>query len=360
MALQNKPDLTEVWASGGASVKPSDEKIQLGWVAEVPPFQYENWVQNRQDQMLAHINQRGIPVWDGLTEYEAGGLSYAQGSNGVVYKSVAASGPATTVQDPTTDAESTYWEAAFADSSDTRIVNAVQTSGNQTIAGVKTFSSFPVTPSAAPAADYQAANKKYVDDVANSQPSMTGLITLNGTTDNTVVMSGIVTELDLEIGDVIRIETGAYNKLHTVESITDNSSIIVNYEHAGNRGDGSLKLPDFTGQATVTRIAKWFNAPLGLGQAWVNVTPVRVFGSNYTNNTNRALVISVTGRDNTDGGNYSVYVHVDGLEVARARNMASHSSARGQLSVLAPVPLDAIYVANTNQQDSLNVWAELR
>jgi len=34
----------------------------------------------------------------------------------------------------------------------------------QTIAGVKTFSSFPVTPSAAPTTDYQAANKKYVDD----------------------------------------------------------------------------------------------------------------------------------------------------------------------------------------------------
>src|SRR5690554_986065 len=104
MALIDKPDLTEVWASGGASVKPSDEKIQLGWGAEVPPFQYENWIQNRQDQFLAHINQRGIPVWDGLTEYEGGGLSYVQGSNGVVYKSVAASGPATTVQDPTTDA----------------------------------------------------------------------------------------------------------------------------------------------------------------------------------------------------------------------------------------------------------------
>lgn len=39
-------------------------------------------------------------------------------------------------------------------------------SDNQTIAGVKTFSSFPVTPSAAPTANYQAANKKYVDDIS--------------------------------------------------------------------------------------------------------------------------------------------------------------------------------------------------
>jgi len=43
---------------------------------------------------------------------------------------------------------------------------AVATSGNETVAGVKTFSSFPVTPSSAPSTDYQVANKKYVDDNA--------------------------------------------------------------------------------------------------------------------------------------------------------------------------------------------------
>jgi hypothetical protein len=34
----------------------------------------------------------------------------------------------------------------------------------QTIAGEKTFSTFPITPSASPDADYEVANKKYVDD----------------------------------------------------------------------------------------------------------------------------------------------------------------------------------------------------
>jgi len=115
MTLITKPDFTYVWASGGAVVAPNDAKKQLGWVAEAPPFQYDNWLQNRQDQMLAHINQRGIPAWDGLTNYEAGGLSYVQGSDGKVYKSVAASGPSTTVQNPTTDVTDTYWTIAFAD-----------------------------------------------------------------------------------------------------------------------------------------------------------------------------------------------------------------------------------------------------
>lgn len=40
----------------------------------------------------------------------------------------------------------------------------VHDTGNETIGGVKTFSSFPVTPSTVPTANYQAANKKYIDD----------------------------------------------------------------------------------------------------------------------------------------------------------------------------------------------------
>ena len=46
--------------------------------------------------------------------------------------------------------------------------NAVATSGDETVAGVKTFSSFPVTPSSTPTLDYQVANKKYVDDNAGA------------------------------------------------------------------------------------------------------------------------------------------------------------------------------------------------
>jgi len=41
--------------------------------------------------------------------------------------------------------------------------NAVLTSGNQTIADVKTFTSFPVGPSTIPTTDYQLTNKKDVD-----------------------------------------------------------------------------------------------------------------------------------------------------------------------------------------------------
>jgi hypothetical protein len=59
--------------------------------------------------------------------------------------------------------------------------------GAQTLYGVKSFDSFPVTPSSAPTSDYQTANKKYVDDavttasgnyVLKSGDTMTGKLTL--------------------------------------------------------------------------------------------------------------------------------------------------------------------------------------
>lgn len=84
MSEINKPDYSYLWSSGGAKVAPSNVKIQTGWTAEVPPFQWENWSQNRQDQAIAHILQHGISVWDALTEYQAG-KSYVQGSDGLLY-----------------------------------------------------------------------------------------------------------------------------------------------------------------------------------------------------------------------------------------------------------------------------------
>ena len=106
------------------------------------------------------------------------------------------------------------------------------------------------------------------------QPSITGSCTTNGATDNTLILTGIVSALALEVGDVIRIQYSGYNKLHTVESITNNNTIIVNYEHAGNRSNGSLKLANTTANVTVTRIAKWYNAPIGMGQALIQTNHI--------------------------------------------------------------------------------------
>ena len=49
---------------------------------------------------------------------------------------------------------------------------SVQNTGDETIAGIKTFSSFSITPSTAPTTDYQVANKLYVDDILAANDAM--------------------------------------------------------------------------------------------------------------------------------------------------------------------------------------------
>lgn len=102
-----KPDtLNVVWADQGMKIKPEDSKILRGWVEEVPPLQFFNWLDSRQDQALAHINQHGIPVWDAVTEYQAN-KSYVQGSDGVIYKCIATNFGHDPISSPS------YWEEAF-------------------------------------------------------------------------------------------------------------------------------------------------------------------------------------------------------------------------------------------------------
>lgn len=125
-------------------------------------------------------------------------------------------------------------------------------------------------------------------------PSLTANATLTGA-DNKIVMTGIVTSLGLEVGDVIQFTSVANannQKMRTVESIINNNEIIVNYEHCGNRGNGSLKLSDETlTNATIKRVAKYYNAGLGLGQDWVSVISNRSLNLTYTNTINRSFEV---------------------------------------------------------------------
>jgi len=114
MAQFLKPsNLNNVWASGGDRIYPGDTKYATGWQVEIPPRQYFNEIDYKQDQMLAHLNQHGIPVWDSETEYQAD-QSYVQGSSGTVYRCVLTH----TNQNPDLDVSNTYWIIAFASAGD--------------------------------------------------------------------------------------------------------------------------------------------------------------------------------------------------------------------------------------------------
>lgn len=107
MADLIKYDMTDIWASSGDVVAPDSAKIASGWGVEVVPRQWWNWFENRQDQNIAYMLQKGFAEWDNVTEYIAN-KSYVQ-RNGTVYKAIQTS----TNQDPVSAA--TYWVKVFAD-----------------------------------------------------------------------------------------------------------------------------------------------------------------------------------------------------------------------------------------------------
>jgi hypothetical protein len=89
MAVTPKPDVNTVWASSGISIDPTPGKIETGWVVEKPPYQWENFMRNRDGNFIKHVNQRGVAEWDSTTEYEIGSLSIASDNN--LYQSKTAS-----------------------------------------------------------------------------------------------------------------------------------------------------------------------------------------------------------------------------------------------------------------------------
>ena len=66
--------------------------------------------------------------------------------------------------DTTLDKLGVYNGVSWAYMGDAEGDQFVDLTTNQSVGGVKTFTSFPVTPSAAPTTNYQVVNKKYVDD----------------------------------------------------------------------------------------------------------------------------------------------------------------------------------------------------
>ena len=87
--MTTNPDMTIAWAEGGAApdiVAPDNTKLDLGWLGEdLPPHNYFNFLQNRADEYLKHLNENGIPGWDEFTIYSIGSISKAD--DGVTYYS---------------------------------------------------------------------------------------------------------------------------------------------------------------------------------------------------------------------------------------------------------------------------------
>jgi hypothetical protein len=117
------------------------------------------------------IVKRGLDFSDGTTEREALTLEHVRGATvkitdfpvlGQIRDLLEGESPITEIlkydEDKTFDDDKQLVAKKYCDDT------FVPDTGDTTIAGEKTFSTFPITPSAAPDADYEVANKKYCDD----------------------------------------------------------------------------------------------------------------------------------------------------------------------------------------------------
>lgn len=200
-------------------------------------------------------------------------------------------------------------------------------------------------------------NKNWLslDPPYNPYPSLSGVASFAAAT-NTITMTNIVTTLGLGVGDVVNFGGSANTtnaKLRTVEGVLNDNTIVVNYEHCGNRGNGSLKLSDQSGvSVTCTRIAKWYNAPIGLGQAWVNMNGLRVLGTTYTSSIGRAIsiIVKVTTLDGASQSGLTI----NGIAVGSFSKYSGEANFIETYSAL--IPSGSSYsVAN-----QVHAWTELR
>lgn len=149
-------------------------------------------------------------------------------------------------------------------------------------------------------------------------PTLTGTVSFSSTTNN-IQLTNIVTSLGLEIGDVIQI-SGAddtkNNSEFTVEVITDNNNIIVNQAHANKGTTKNVANRSGDTGVTVKLLAKRYNAPIGLGQDWVNVTSSRTSGTVYPNLTKRTITLSITVAGTTS----NCLIYRDGVIVSNSNN----------------------------------------
>jgi len=291
--------------------------------------------------LTAYLYEMGISEWNASQNYRAN--SRVTGSDGKIYKSLTGTtGTPNVNHNPTSDAIN--WELEFK--------NFVDLINNQTIAGIKTFSSFPITPSSTPIADYQVANKKYVDNSIAIKTIATGTATFTATTNN-INLTGI--GIGVEIGDVIQI-SGAIdaknNSEFTVEVITDANNVIVNQAHANKGTTKNVATRVGNTGVTVKLLAKWYNAGEGLGQGWVSILGSRTLGVNYTNATNRTISVSVRSSETSIGKQINAIVN----------SILLHSSSINGAYVIYScfnVAKNEIYSV-TCSGDTISNWSELR
>lgn len=256
-----KYDMTDIWATAGDVVAPDSAKIRAGWGVEVVPRQWWNWFENRQDQNIAYMLQKGFPEWDATTEY-INNKSYVQ-RNGVVYKATAT----TTGVDPT---GLVSWIRVFADYSVasnalgalTPAANTLPYFDSTSTATVAAFTSFArsllddtdaATMRATLSAQQSNTNLTALSGVAaaaNGLPYFTGTTSM-GVTTLTALGRSIIASIDAASArSVLEVDSAADASAALAAGLATKQPLSATLTTLSSVTVATNKLPYFTGTST--------------------------------------------------------------------------------------------------------------
>lgn len=170
-----------------------------------------------------------------------------------------------------------YYDLQFGDQTVNKVIigvngnitasNLVYLTGDQTVAGTKTFSSFPITPSSAPTTDYQVANKKYAD---SKQPAIYALTT--DTAIGTAAKVATLSNYTPAVGDLIAL------------TFTNGNSVASPTLNINSLGAVGIRINNIAANTTICTLAAgavlllYFN-----GTYWIMMGSQRTSDSDTTN-----------------------------------------------------------------------------
>ena len=338
MPLFTKPQFNNVWASAGAKLTPDVAKISQGWVVEIPPHEFDNWMQNRQDALLAHLNQLGIPQWDSTVEYQAG-KSYVQGiTTGVVYCAVTTN----TNVNPELDIQGN-WTVAFQASGQALLKS-------QNLADVPDKAAARDNLGIATTAFYdgrylQSGNN--LSDVPNKATARNNLGLGNSAILNVGTVAGTIAA-----GDDSRIVNAVPNSLQVIAGSGLTGGGRLDADRVFNIGTPSHITRTSGNSVTGTTHSHAVDYSSLFPSSWVNVTSSRSNGVGYVNTLGKIMFVNVESNQNQSAT--SLVVYVNGVVIHNSV-IADRDSTTGTSFI---VPEGSSY--SVSSSNGIRLWAETR
>jgi hypothetical protein len=289
-----------------------------GWgvigVDSNPTKQHFNGLAFTLGQLISYLHQRGVPEWNAAQEYYEG--SVVTTLVGIYRLKSGGDGSS----DPDTDG-GVNWELIPTQAKVDAKADQATTYTETEVDGLI------------------ATRTESPDETA-----ITETATFTNSTNN-IALTGLGS-IGLEIGDVVQVTgTASNNKLFTVEVITDDDNVVVNQAHAG--GTTSKSLVNETVSATVTLVAKWYNAADSLGRGWVDVTIDRSQNVAYSTLINRGFIVIVSALERADGSDFKV----------NGENVAYENP---EFNVASSATIDVPAASTYEYTGTIKLWSELR